>query len=77
MTIICMDGIYAFSGSTASEAYSAYITSGEDHSNLPPDKLKWFTSTEMKLELSLVPSKPPASPTTAKPAAEPGTEKEE
>lgn len=51
--IICIDGCYAYSGSTAAEAFSAYINAGDDHNNLSPSELKWYRAKEMMLTMTL------------------------
>lgn len=52
---ICKDGCYAYSGKTAAEAFSAYINSDDNHNNLDPQELEWYSATEMVLTMTLVP----------------------
>ena len=39
--IICKDGCYAYIGTTAEEAFCAYISADDDHNSLGPHELKW------------------------------------
>ena len=64
--IFCKDGCYAYSGATASDAFSAYMNADDDHNSLGPHELEWYSATEMVLTMTLAP-KPKA--TQAKTAA--------
>jgi len=59
--ILCKDGCYAYTGKTAAEAYDNYLNSSDDHNNLSPLDLEWFSASEMVLEMKLSP-KPKAQP---------------
>ena len=66
--IICKDGCYAYTGATAAEAFSAYMNANDDHNNLGPNELEWYSATEMTLTMTLA-AKPGAAP------AKPGVKK--
>jgi len=51
--IICKDGCYSYTGATAAEAYSNYLDAKDDHQNLDPTHLQWFSAQEMALNMSL------------------------
>ena len=53
--IICIDDCYAYRGKTAEEAYQKYAAASDDHSSLAPSELAWFSASEMKLSMTLVP----------------------
>jgi len=50
---------------TAEEAYQNYASSRDDHNSLAPSELQWFSASEMKLSMTLVP-KQKDIPTKAK-----------
>ncbi len=56
--VICKDGVYAYTGKTATEAYLAYLEAGDANDFLPPDRLTWYDAKEMLLEMSLTGAKP-------------------
>jgi hypothetical protein len=51
--IICRDGCYAYLGLTAAEALSAYMNADEDHNNLGPHELEWYSANKMTLTMTL------------------------
>lgn len=53
--ILCKDGCYAYTGETVSEAYDNYLNATDDTNNLSPHELKWFSVSEMVLDMKLSP----------------------
>ena len=62
--IICKDGCYAYSGATAAEAFSAYLNANDDHNNLGPNELEWYSANEMALTMTLAAKPKPAQTKT-------------
>ena len=58
--IICKDDCYAYTGSTAAEAYAAYMNAEDDTNSLSPHELEWYSASEMTLTMTLA-----AKPKTA------------
>ena len=53
--IICKYNCYAYEGKTAEEAYANYLDSGDDTGDIvTPEKMQWYTATEMKLDMVLL-----------------------
>lgn len=53
--VICKDGCYAYSGVNAGDAYQNYLNADDDHNQLSPSALEWYSATEMKLNMALAP----------------------
>lgn len=51
--IICKDGCYAYIGTTAEEAFCAYMSADDDHNSLGPHELKWYSANEMEMTMTL------------------------